>query len=98
MNIRNVFADGIIGADNPWDLGTRRDSAGRDDATLLDTLITEIGADGFNGDTMGTIPAEFYTKSVNLGHPIALEPEGGGGGDTIAWDTMGWGYWDYPQV
>jgi hypothetical protein len=85
-------------SDNPWDLGTRRDAGGRDDATLLDTLIRTVGADGFNGDTMGTIPEEFYTESVKLGHPIALEPEGGGGAETISWDTLGWGYWQYPQV
>lgn len=81
---------------NPWDHGTRRGEC--DDACLLDTLIKDVNADGFNGDTMGSIPQEFYTESLNLSHPIALEPEGGGGGATIAWDTMGWGYWGYAQV
>ena len=81
---------------NPWDRGTRRGDG--DDAVLLDTLIAEVGADGFNGDTMSSISSEFYAESVNLKHPIALEPEGGGGGVTINWDTMGWGYWSYPRV
>lgn len=53
-----------------------------------------------NGDTMGAIPAEFFDVSVTLEHPIALEPEGGGnavlGSDN--WDTMGWGYWQYPTI
>ena len=49
---------------NPWDKGTRRDPLG-DDAVLLDTLIKEVNADGFNGDTMGTIPPEFYTESLS---------------------------------
>jgi len=47
-----------------------------------------------------------------LGHPIALEPEGGGIGDTLFYskvlqmamnknkflNQMGWGYWDYDFI
>ena len=55
-------------------------------------FLNETGADGFNGDTMGSIPSSFYTYSRDTyDHPIALEPEGGGSLDSMNWDTMGWG-------
>lgn len=65
--------------------------------------------DGFNGDTMGFVPYEFYQVSVGLNHSVAIEPEGGGNvansdaadanaGIAANWDTMGWGYWGYPYV
>ena len=76
------------------------------DARIIDGLLKEMNADGFNGDTMGNIPSEFYTVSKHNNHSVAMEPEGGGGGvregqSTANWDTMGWGYWKYnptPQV
>lgn len=75
----------------------------------MDSLISEMDADGFNGDTMGLVPREFYDVSAALHHPVAIEPEGGGtatgtvvpdlgGGHPGEWDTMGWGYWTYPYV
>jgi hypothetical protein len=82
---------------NPWDTGTRRvtNASGSvvSDPVLLDTLIKTINADGFNGDTMGSIPESFYTTSEGLNHPVALEPEGGGQASLgfANWDTMGWG-------
>ena len=79
------------------------------DARIMDSLIANIDADGFNGDTMGSVPAEFYDVSVGLKHSVAIEPEGGGNvvgkegssdpSDHPAnYDTMGWGYWKYPYV
>lgn len=56
--------------------------------------IQAMDADGFNGDTMGFVPKEFYDVSVKLGHSVAIEPEGRGNvvNDGAAnWDTMGWG-------
>ena len=35
---------------------------------------------------------------MNLSHPVALEPELGGDDQSAAWDTMGWGYYQYPQL
>ena len=60
------------------------------DAYLLDDLIKEVDADGFNGDTMGSVPESFYTTSQELGHPVAIEPEGGGQASLgfANWDTM----------
>merc|ERR1719272_2877024 len=73
---------------------------GLTDDVLLDGLIKAVNADGFNGDTMGSVPEQFYTTSVRIGHPIAIEPEGGGRASdgNGNWDTMGWGYWKSPPV
>lgn len=70
------------------------------DDVLLDGLIKAVNADGFNGDTMGSVPEAFWTTSVKIGHPIAIEPEGGGRASdgNGNWDTMGWGYWGYPKL
>ena len=82
---------------NPWDLGTRRatNTTGGiiGDPMLLDSLIKAVDADGFNGDTMGSVPQSFYTTSEGLNHPVAIEPEGGGQASLgfANWDTMGWG-------
>ena len=56
-------------------------------------LLAETRADGFNGDTMDTVPEEFFTAAEKLGVAAAIEPEGGGSADTMAWTTFGWGYW-----
>jgi hypothetical protein len=42
---------------------------------------------------MKKVPAQFYTTSVRLNHPVAIEPEGGGAASdgTGTWETMGWG-------
>eukprot|EP01084_Bolivina_argentea_P290193 498408_1 len=57
-------------------------------------FLNDTGGDGFNGDTMSSVPEEFYTYSVNTyGHPIAIEPEGGGSLQSLNYDTIGWGYW-----
>jgi len=91
------YCDGPATAANP----------GVCDARIMDSLIAEMDADGFNGDTMGFVPEEFYDVSVGLNHSVAIEPEGGGnvvnldsktGNRAANWDTMGWGYWGYPYV
>lgn len=82
---------------NPWDQGTRPES--NSDWDVIARLMSEIGADGINGDTMGAVPLAFRTASDKTGHPIVFEPEGGDGGDSdpaIAWNNLGWGYWRYP--
>eukprot|EP01126_Amoeba_proteus_P054350 TRINITY_DN6683_c0_g2_i2.p1 TRINITY_DN6683_c0_g2~~TRINITY_DN6683_c0_g2_i2.p1 ORF type:complete len:367 (-),score=73.60 TRINITY_DN6683_c0_g2_i2:218-1318(-) len=81
---------------NPWDQGTRDE--GRSDEESLAVLLKEVGADGFNGDTMYGVPRSFYDASVQVGHPLALEPEGGMPVVNINWTTLSWGYWDLPWV
>ena len=82
------------------DLGTRRDgtsgiNASRTDGEILADLIAQTHFDGFNGDTMRTIPLNFYVASVKRAgdHPIAMEAEGGNNLASFKWTTMGWGYW-----
>lgn len=84
------YCDGPATAANP----------GICDARIIDSLIQNLNADGFNGDTMGKVPEEFYDVSVGLKHSVAIEPEGGGNvvDGPANWDTMGWGYWKYPFV
>ena len=70
------------------------------DDIMLNGLLKAVDADGFNGDTMKKVPAQFYTTSVRLNHPVAIEPEGGGAASdgNGNWETMGWGYWKYPLI
>ena len=76
-----------------WDHGTRDEGVPM--ARRLAELAGNIGADGFNGDTMSPIGWEFYAESLKLGHPLALEPEVGLGDQTeaLAWNVLSWGYW-----
>ena len=81
---------------NPWDNGTRREAL--DDQHTLAALLKQTGGDGFNGDTMGSIPRSFWAAALQDSYPIALEPEDGGTDASLNWATMGWGYWLYPHV
>ena len=76
-----------------WDHGTRDE--GTPMPQRLAELAKEIGADGLNGDTMSPVTREFYTESLKVGHPLAMEPENGLAGeiDSLAWNIMSWGYW-----
>eukprot|EP01084_Bolivina_argentea_P088228 159320_1 len=76
----------------PWDTGTNY--SGNPDYITLGNLLQETGADGFNGDTMGSISEEYYTYSVNkYNHPIAMCPEWGGNINEMNYGTISWGYW-----
>ena len=81
---------------NPWDTGTRREAL--DDQHTLAALLKQTGGDGFNGDTMGSIPRSFWAAALQDSYPIAFEPEDGGTDASLNWATMGWGYWLYPRV
>ena len=76
-----------------WDQGTRPDP---NLWQALSKELTEIGADGVNGDTLDGIPQVLASSSAALGHPLALEPESGLVADEmINYNTMTWGYWTY---
>jgi iron(II)-dependent oxidoreductase len=81
-----------------WDQGTRDPGMDNWDATAK--LMTDIGADGINGDTLRGIPRAFRTASDAIGHPLALEPEHAFPApfEALAWNNMAWGYWQYPTA
>jgi iron(II)-dependent oxidoreductase len=76
-----------------WDHGTHDEGVPM--AQGLAELARETGADGLNGDTMSPVTREFYTESLRVGHPLALEPENGLAGqiEALAWNVLSWGYW-----
>jgi iron(II)-dependent oxidoreductase len=80
-----------------WDQGTRDEGKANWVATAA--MMKEIDADGVNGDTMDGIPRAFSDAATAIGHPLALEPEAFVGHDEmLAYNTMGWGYWQYPYA
>jgi gamma-glutamyl hercynylcysteine S-oxide synthase len=81
-----------------WDQGTRDEGIADWDAVAK--LMVEVGADGINGDTLRGIPRAFRTASDELGHPLALEPEHAMPSpfEALGWNTMTWGYWQYPTA
>ena len=80
-----------------WDRGTRDE--GIPDAEALSKELTEVGADGINGDTLQGVPYTFRKASDDLGHPLALEPELGPASDEmLKWNNLSWGYWKYGFV
>jgi gamma-glutamyl hercynylcysteine S-oxide synthase len=82
----------------PWDQGTHDPGMANWDATAK--LMAEIDADGINGDTLRGIPRTFRTASDAIGHPLVLEPEHNFPSpfEPLAWNTMAWGYWQYPNA
>ena len=73
-----------------WDQGTRDARAPNWVATA--EAMAEIGADGINGDTLAGVPRAFRAASDKIGHPLALEPEGGPADEALAWNNLTWGY------
>ncbi|HZQ20994.1 MAG TPA: SUMF1/EgtB/PvdO family nonheme iron enzyme [Terriglobales bacterium] len=71
-----------------WDQGTRDE--GKADWQAVADLMSEIGADGINGDTLFGVPRVFRTASDQVGHPLALEPEGPPADEALAWNNLTW--------
>lgn len=89
---------------NPWDRATR-DKGGWPHPQSLAALLKAVEADGMNGDTMSSVPREFWEAGVASNWPFAVEPEHGGvpaaslrtGWETAGWTPLGWGYAHYAR-
>lgn len=73
----------------PWDLGTRNE--GHEEYEVVAQILSEIGADGVNGDTMNVVPRIFRTASDRTGHPLVFESEGLYVDEGLAYNNMNWG-------
>ncbi|SPF34208.1 Sulphatase-modifying factor protein [Candidatus Sulfotelmatobacter kueseliae] len=82
----------------PWDQGTHDPGVPNWEATAK--LLADVGADGINGDTFWGLPRAFQTAADDLGHPLVLEPEHTllAPFEGLTWNTMTWGYWQYPAA
>ena len=83
---------------NPWDQGTA--SSGMADYEALIQLIQEVGADGFNGDTMDGVNSSYWDEALlqNPDYPIIIEPETMSDDSYVSdveTNLWSWGYWDY---
>ena len=77
-----------------WDQGTRDPGLPWPDA--IAQLMSEIGADGINGDTQDGVPLAFSLAADKVGHPLAFEPENGPADEGLAWNVMTWGQYEFP--
>jgi formylglycine-generating enzyme required for sulfatase activity len=82
----------------PWDQGTHDPGLPNWEATAK--LLADVGADGINGDTFWGLPRAFQTAADDLGHSLVLEPEHTllSPFEGLTWNTMTWGYWQYPAA
>ncbi|HTV80076.1 MAG TPA: SUMF1/EgtB/PvdO family nonheme iron enzyme [Steroidobacteraceae bacterium] len=80
----------------PWDSGTQ--DPGAPWSELLGRLMTDIGADGMNGDTEDGVPLSFVTAAERTGHPLAFQPELPMPDEALSWNVMSWGYYSFESV
>jgi iron(II)-dependent oxidoreductase len=80
----------------PWENGLRQEDVPLPEAIARD--FTTAGIDGVNGDTMKGIPKTYLDAANAQNHALALEPELPMPLEDVQWNTLGWGYWDYPAV
>jgi iron(II)-dependent oxidoreductase len=74
----------------PWDHGTRDD--GLSDCEAIVRLAVEVGADGINGDTYGSVPRIYAEVAERLGHPLVLQPEVSTTvEEALRWNLQSWG-------
>ncbi|HKS97822.1 MAG TPA: SUMF1/EgtB/PvdO family nonheme iron enzyme [Terriglobia bacterium] len=86
----------VLFPETPWDEGTRDE--GLPHWTAQARLMASVGADGLLGDTLDGVPRAFDVASDQIGHLLALLPEGLPSDEALAWNDMTWGYWSFPFV
>jgi gamma-glutamyl hercynylcysteine S-oxide synthase len=79
-----------------WDQGTH--DPGKPWPQAVAELMSEVGADGINGDTQDGVPLAFSTAADKIGHSLAFEPEDGPSDESLAWNVMTWGQYSFPFV
>ena len=77
-----------------WDQGTR--DPGVPWADAIAKLMSEINADGINGDTQHGVPRVFFDAAEQIGHPLVFEPELSPDDEALSYNLMTWGYYKYP--
>lgn len=79
-----------------WDQGTH--DPGQPWSEAIADEMKKIDADGVNGDTQQGVPLAFSIASVEAGHPLAFQPEGGPSDEAVRWDVLGWAYYKFQFV
>jgi iron(II)-dependent oxidoreductase len=79
-----------------WDQGTRDPGKSWPDA--IASLMSEIGADGVNGDTQDGVPRAFSEAAERIGHTLAFEPEHGPHDEGLAYNLLTWADYKFPLV
>ncbi len=79
-----------------WDQGTREPEEAW--SVAVARLMSEVHADGVNGDTQDGIPLGWFTAAESVGYPLVFEPEAIGHDEQLANNLMSWGYYRFPFV
>jgi formylglycine-generating enzyme required for sulfatase activity len=79
-----------------WDQGTRDPSKPWPQA--IAEVMSEIEADGVNGDTQDGVPLAFSQAADRAGHPLAFEPESEPHDEQVAWNVLTWGEYQFHFV
>ena len=79
-----------------WDQGTHDPE--KPWPTALAEELKAVDADGVNGDTQDGVPLAFSMAAMQIGHPLAFEPEGGPSDEAEAWNVMTWGQYKFQFV
>lgn len=81
----------------PWDQGTRDES--KPDWKVMTQLMSDVDADGVYGDTFGEMPLAWHKASVQINHPLVLQPQNALLDGALAWNNMTWAEeWEYSFV